>query len=50
MRKYFFTLAIMLLTIPAFAVDKKPIEEVDTGSLARDAQTNPTGAGDDIFL
>jgi len=47
MRKYFFTLAIMLLTIPAFAVDKKPIEEVDTGSLARDAQTNPTGAGDD---
>jgi hypothetical protein len=47
MRSWLFTLTLLLLALPAVAVDKKPIEEVDTGSMARDAQTNPTGAGED---
>lgn len=47
MRKYFFTLSIVLLAMSAFAVDKKPLEEVDTGSMAQDTQMSPGGAGDD---
>jgi hypothetical protein len=49
MRNYLLTLTLLLLASPAFAVDRKPIAEVNLVTMAKDAQTNPVGAGDDHF-
>ena len=49
MKKLLVSFILVLVVTPAMAVQKKPIEDIDTDAFFSDTQVSPTGAGDDHF-